>query len=79
MTGVDVSIFSPRRLGTKLSALTIGLVLISAGGSAGFAIVQGIGLHYEQLKSHGLSLAMLISANSEYAIYSGTSGRCRRS
>jgi signal transduction histidine kinase len=70
MTGVDVSIFSPRRLGTKLSALTIGLVLISAGGSAGFAIVQGIGLHYEQLKSHGLSLAMLISANSEYAIYS---------
>ena len=70
MTVVNVSIFSPRRLGTKLSAMTIGLVLMSAAGSAGFVIVQGTDLHYEQLKSHGLTLATLISTNSEYAIYS---------
>ena len=70
MTGLDVSILSPRRLGTKLSAMTIGLVLLSAAGSAGFVIMQGVGLHYEQLKSHGLTLATLIGGNSEYAIYS---------
>ena len=65
-----MSIFSPRRLGTKLSALTIGLVVMSAAGSAGFVIVQGIELHYEQLKDHGLTIAALIGGNSEYAIYS---------
>ena len=70
MTGMDVSRFSPRRLGTKLRALTIGLVLMSAAGSAGFVIVQGIELHYEQLKNHGLTLATLVGGNSEYAIYS---------
>ena len=70
MTGADVSIFSPCRLGTKLSALTIGLVLISAAGSAGFVIVQRIELHYEQLKNHGLALATLIGGSSEFAIYS---------
>ena len=70
MTGADVSILSPRRLGTKLSALTICLVLMSAAGSAGFVIVKGIELHYEQLKNHGLALATLIGGNSEFAIYS---------
>ena len=70
MTGMDVSIFSPRRLGTRLSALTITLVLMSAAGSAGFVIMQGVEIHYEQLKSHGQALATLIGGNSEYAIYS---------
>ena len=59
----------PRRLGTKLNALTIGLVLISAAASSGFVIWQGVLLQHRQLLRHGTALATLSARNSEYAIY----------
>jgi len=70
MTGVEMSIFRLRRLGTKLNALTIVLVLMSAAGSTGFVIARGVQLQYDQLASHGQALAALAGHNSEYAIYS---------
>jgi signal transduction histidine kinase/DNA-binding response OmpR family regulator/HPt (histidine-containing phosphotransfer) domain-containing protein len=60
---------SPYRLGTKLNALTITLVLASAAGSSGFVIAQGVQVHYDRLLSHGMALATLAARNSEYAIF----------
>ena len=71
MTPVWMSRFSPHRLGTKLNALTILLILASAAASSGFVITRGIALQRDQLLGHGTALATLTAHNSEYAIYSG--------
>jgi signal transduction histidine kinase/CheY-like chemotaxis protein len=58
-----------RQIGTKLNVLTITLVLVSAAGSSGFVIMQGVRIQRERLVSHGIALATQMARSSEYAMF----------
>lgn len=62
--------FKFRSIGAKLNALTIGMVLSTALGLAGFLISQGVQAHYEGLVRQGITLASTAAQNGEYALYS---------
>ncbi|NUO09937.1 MAG: hypothetical protein HUU08_14895 [Candidatus Brocadia sp.] len=57
------------RLATKFNLLTIGLILFTAAGISIFLIRSQILNSYRNLLNHGLSVAAVISQNSEYGIY----------
>ncbi len=56
-------------LATKFNLLTIGLILVTAVGISIFLIRNQISHSYRNLLNHGLSVAAMVSQNSEYGIY----------
>ncbi len=57
------------RLSTKLNLLTVSLVLVTSITIASFLIDRAIDIHHAKLLDHGSSLSMVVSQNSEYALY----------
>lgn len=56
-------------LSTKFNLLTIGLILFTSVGISIFLIRSQISHSYRNLLNHGLSIAAMVSQNSEYGIY----------
>ncbi|TVL98386.1 MAG: hypothetical protein CV087_21305 [Candidatus Brocadia sp. WS118] len=56
-------------LAAKFNFLTIGLILVTAVGISVFLIRSQISYSYRNLLNHGLSVAAMVSHNSEYGIY----------
>jgi signal transduction histidine kinase len=56
-------------LATKFNFLTIGVILVTAVGISIFLIRAQISHSYRNLLNHGMSVAAMMSQNSEYGIY----------
>ena len=64
------SLFALRSISAKLRALTMGLVLLTAVGLAGFLISMGVQAEYDRLLREGTTMATLAARNGEYALFS---------
>ena len=69
-----------RRIGlrTKLNVLSIGLVILTATGIAGFVVYREITTRSQDLLNTGLTTAAMIAQNSEYAVYTENQDSLRR-
>jgi two-component system, sensor histidine kinase and response regulator len=62
----------------KFNILTITLILITSLGIGFFVIRQERKTSYEELLRHGVTIAAMLSQNSEYAIYTENEGTLRQ-
>ena len=69
-----------RRIGlrTKLNVLSIGLVILTATGIAGFVVHREITTRSQDLLNTGLTTAAMIAQSSEYAVYTENQDSLRR-
>ena len=65
-------------LRSKLTFLSIGLVVLTATGIAAFVVHREITIRYQDLVDTGRTTAAMIAQNSEYAVYTENRESLRR-